>query len=407
MIKREILWLWAVMVFGVGCKRLWEMSDNFDGIEEFVKALKEHKITSVTKAEYERADKLAIENAEEILEKCTELGQSYLCYESEGYPSQLRRIANPPAMLFYKGNLDFLTDKCLLTVVGTRKPSQYSLEVTDRLCGDLVDRGFILASGFAEGIDQRVNSVSIGKNSFPVAVCGTPIEQDYPRGSGELKKIIADKGVIITEYYPGSRISGGSFSARNRISVGLSNGVVFIEASGNSHGLDNFSHAVYQGKPVFVVPPQDIYDKRYFGQRDLLRNGCQAVFSADDIVYAVSDGRFYDLKYSSEDKEFNIPAEDSGFFPGEKGSAVTNTKKKRADRSDTEKSDLSERKVTVDYSALDDTQAKICRLLENGNMLADEISAEIQLEISEVFAVLTELEMEGIVKSLPGKMFGL
>ena len=111
MIKREILWLWAVMVFGVGCKRLWEMSDNFDGIEEFVKALKEHKITSVTKAEYERADKLAIENAEEILQKCTELGQSYLCYESEGYPSQLRRIANPPAMLFYKGNLDFLTDK--------------------------------------------------------------------------------------------------------------------------------------------------------------------------------------------------------------------------------------------------------------------------------------------------------
>lgn len=259
MAEREALWLWAVMVFGVGSKRLWEMSDNFDGIEDFVKAVREHKITSVTKAEYERADKLKFEKSEEILGRCTELGQNYLCYESEGYPAQLRRIANPPAMLFYKGNLDFLTDKCLLTVVGTRKPSQYSLDVTDRLCGELADRGFVLVSGFAEGIDQRVNAVSLAKNSFPVAVCGTPIEQDYPKGSGELKNIIAQNGAVISEYYPDFRISGGSFSARNRISVGLSVGVLFIEAGRNSHGLDNFSHATYQGKPVFAVPPHDIY----------------------------------------------------------------------------------------------------------------------------------------------------
>lgn len=407
MAEREALWLWAVMVFGVGSKRLWEMSDNFDGIEDFVKAVREHKITSVTKAEYERADKLKFEKSEEILGRCTELGQNYLCYESEGYPAQLRRIANPPAMLFYKGNLDFLTDKCLLTVVGTRKPSQYSLDVTDRLCGELADRGFVLVSGFAEGIDQRVNAVSLAKNSFPVAVCGTPIEQDYPKGSGELKNIIAQNGAVISEYYPDFRISGGSFSARNRISVGLSVGVLFIEAGRNSHGLDNFSHATYQGKPVFAVPPHDIYDKRYFGQRDLLRNGCHTVFSADDVVYALSDGRFYDLKYSSEDNGFNLPAEDSGFFADEENRVKTKIRKKKSDESKTEKSANTENKVQIDYSSLDGIQTKICKLLESRNMLADEISAEAQLDISEVFAALTELELEGVVKSLPGKMFGL
>ncbi len=405
MSKREALWLWAVMVFGVGSKRLWAMSDNFDGIDAFVHSVREHKITSVTKAEYERADKLSIENAEEVLQKCTELGQNYLCYESEGYPSQLRRIANPPAMLFYKGNFDFLTDKCMLTVVGTRKPSQYSLDVTDRLCGELADRGFVLVSGFAEGIDQRVNAVSVAKNSFPVAVCGTPIEQDYPRGSSELKNIIAHSGVIISEYYPGCKISGGSFSARNRISVGLSVGVLFIEAARDSHGLDNFSHATYQGKPVFAVPPHDIYDKRYFGQRDLLRNGCHTVFSADDVVYILSDGRFYDLEYSS--KGYNLPAEDSGFFADEKNRTKDKPVKKRVNESKTEKSADAKKKTQIDYSSLDDIQSKICRSLENRNMLADEISAEVQLDISEVFAVLTELELEGIVKSLPGKMFGL
>lgn len=407
MAEREALWLWAVMVFGVSSKRLWEMSDNFDGIEDFVKAVREHKITSVTKAEYERADKLKFEKAEEILGRCTELGQNYLCYESEGYPAQLRRIANPPAMLFYKGNLDFLTDKCLLAVVGTRKPSQYSLDVTDRLCGELADRGFVLVSGFAEGIDQRVNAVSIARNSFPVAVCGTPIEQDYPKGSGELKNIIAQNGAVISEYYPDFRISGGSFSARNRISVGLSVGVLFIEAGRNSHGLDNFSHATYQGKPVFAVPPHDIYDKRYFGQRDLLRNGCHTVFSADDVVYALSDGRFYDLKYSSEDNGFNLPAEDSGFFADEENRVKTKIRKKKSDESKTEKSANTENKVQIDYSSLDGIHTKICKLLESRNMLADEISAEAQLDISEVFAALTELELEGVVKSLPGKMFGL
>ncbi|MBO5448890.1 MAG: DNA-processing protein DprA [Ruminococcus sp.] len=403
----DALWLWTVMVFGIGSKRLWEMSDNFDSVEDFVSAVKNRSITGLTGQEYERADAVSIGDAEKILGVCSDRGQKYLCYESEGYPLQLKRIANPPAMLFYKGNLDFLHDKCLITVVGTRRPSQYSLEVTDKLCGELADRGFVLVSGFAEGIDQRVNLVSLEKGEGTVAVCGTPIDYDYPRGSGELKNKIAETGVVISEYYPTARFHSGSFSARNRISVGMSSGVLFIEARRESHGLDNYGHAVYQGKPVFVIPPHDIYDSRYFGQRDLLRNECQAVFGADDIVHAMADGKYFSMKYIRSEGKFDLPSEDSGFYSEqEKREATGRSSGKKHGKTEPEQTTV-EKRSEYDFSGLDDTQSKICMLLKDKNMLVDEISAAAGLDISDTLALLTELEMEGAVRSLPGKMFGL
>ena len=233
--KRERLWLWVQMVFTPASKRIWSMSANYDDIEEFAQAVKNHEVSEITESEYERADSISFEDAEKILNECSEKGIKYYSYESEGYPVQLKEIANPPAMMFFKGNLDFLNEKCIITVVGTRKPSEYSLSVADRICGDLIDRNIIIVTGFAEGIDQYVNNVSINKNSFPVAVCGTALDYDYPKGSTELKNLIADKGVIISEYYPGCKVTSGSFSSRNRISVGLSKGVLFIEAARDSH----------------------------------------------------------------------------------------------------------------------------------------------------------------------------
>lgn len=403
--KRERLWLWVQMVFTPASKRIWSMSANYDDIEEFAQAVKNHEVSEITESEYERADSISFEDAEKILNECSEKGIKYYSYESEGYPVQLKEIANPPAMLFFKGNLDFLNDKCIITVVGTRKPSEYSLSVADRICGDLIDRNIILVTGFAEGIDQYVNNVSINKNSFPVAVCGTALDYDYPKGSTELKNLIADKGVIISEYYPGCKVTSGSFSSRNRISVGLSKGVLFIEAARDSHGLDNYSHALYQGKAVFVVPPHDIYDKRYYGQRDLIRNECQPVFGAEDIIYALADGKTYDIGAVKSLGEFNLPAEDSVFF---KENWDKKPAKRRKSKTQTVKADEETvSAVKIEYDSLDEVKARICRLLENKNMLADDIASEIGMEISDVLAELTELEMFGYIKSLPGKMFGL
>ena len=401
-VSREVLWLWAVMAFRPGNKRIWELSANYDDIEEFVKALKEHQVTEVTDKEYSRIDSISFDDAEKVIEVCKEKNINIYCYESEGYPLLLKRIANPPAMLFTFGNLDFINDKCVIVVVGSRKPSEYSVEITHKLGRELTERNFLLASGFAEGIDREVNQVSVECKSFPIAVCAAPLDMDSPKDSSDIKENIGRLGVVISEYYPGSERAPNAFVNRNRILVGISKAVLFIEAGRESHGLDNVNHAVYQGKSLFVVPPHDIYDKRYFGQRDLIRNECQPIFGAEDIVYSLAEENGGEFGLAKSLGDFTLPAEDSGFFYEEDKNKVH---RKLKSRKSAEQADIGTK--SVDYSSLNDEQAEICRLLEKKNMLADEISAVTGKNISEPLSALTELEINGVVKSFPGKMFGI
>ena len=382
--ERLLLWIRAVLIFTPSSKRIWEVSANYDDIVEFMTALDDHMVSGLNDKELQRIGKYSLKDAEIIKKRCEELGINIYCYESEGYPDRLKRIANPPAVLYTYGNLDFLNDKCVISVVGSREPSEYSVKITKHICADLIRRNCLLASGFAGGIDQIANKVAIENNSRPIAVCGTALDCDYPKGSNELKKQIAENGVVISEYFPGYKPFGSAFVNRNRILTGLSNAVLFTECSKESHGLDNVNHAISQGKQVFVVPPHDIYDSRYFGQRDLIRNECQPVFGAEDIVYSLGNERYQSLRLVESLGEFTLPAEDSV-------------------------SETEEVKPTPepDLSGLDDTQKSICKLLKSGNMLVDDIAAKLGMDISDVLAQLTELELYGTVKSYPGKMFGL
>lgn len=407
--ERLLLWLRAVLIFTPSSKRIWETSANYDNIIEFMAAVDERSISGLNEKELQRISRYSVKDAENIVKRCEELGINIYCYESEGYPDRLKRIANPPAVLFTYGNLDFLNDKCVISVVGSREPSEYSVKITEHICSDLIRRNCLLASGFAGGIDQIANRVAIENGSRPIAVCGTTLESDYPKGSGELKQLIAEKGVVISEYFPGYRPFGNAFVNRNRILTGISNAVLFIECSKESHGLDNVNHAISQGKQVFVVPPHDIYDSRYFGQRDLIRNECQPVFGAEDIVYSLATERYQSLKLVESLGEFTLPAEDSAIFNDGESKPIKRRKTKRKADSSAEMpvKEVVKPMPELDLSELDDTQKSICELLKGGNMIADEIASRLNMDISDVLAQLTELELFGTIKSYPGKMFGL
>lgn len=404
--SREALWLWAVMVFTPSSDRIWKLSANYDDIVEFTYAVKNHSVSGLNDKEIERADSIKISDVEKIFAECKAENINVYCYESEGYPSELKRTANPPAVLFSYGSLDFLNDKCIISVVGTRKPSDYSVEVTKHICSDLIERGALLVSGFADGIDQLANIVSLEKGQYTVAVCGAPLDREYPAGSAELKKRIVSHGAVISEYYPGYKPSSRAFTNRNRILVGISRAVLFIECSAKSHGLDSVQYAISQGKKMFVIPPHDIYDKRYFGQRNLIRNECQPVFGAEDIVYSLIFDRYDSLRLVKRMGIFSLPSEDSLIFADD----VEEKKKTKKTKKAIKKVIISEsviEKKKIDYSLLNENEAKICKCLEGGNKLADDISAEIGIGISDVLSMLTELELDGLVKSLPGKLFSL
>ena len=407
--ERLLLWIRAVLIFTPSSKRIWEVSANYDDIVEFMTALDDHLVSGLNDKELQRIGKYSLKDAEIIKKRCEELGINIYCYESEGYPDRLKRIANPPAVLYTYGNLDFLNDKCVISVVGSREPSEYSVKITKHICADLIRRNCLLASGFADGIDQIANRIAIENNSRPIAVCGTVLDCDYPKGSNELKKQIAENGVVISEYFPGYKPFGNAFVNRNRILTGLSNAVLFTECSKESHGLDNVNHAISQGKQVFVVPPHDIYDSRYFGQRDLIRNECQPVFGAEDIVYSLGNERYQSLRLVESLGEFTLPAEDSAILNNGEPKTVKHRKSKRKvpDSKTVSETEVVKPTPEPDLSGLDDTQKSICKLLKSGNMLVDEIAAKLGMDISDVLAQLTELELYGTVKSYPGKMFGL
>lgn len=391
------------MIFNTGISRIWELSANYDTAEEFYTALKHHEISEVTEREYALVDKLTEADAMKILDDCSQKNINVYCYESEGYPRMLKYIADPPAVLFSLGNLDFLNDKCVISVVGTREPSDYSVGICKFLCKDLISKNIVLASGFANGIDRIANDVSVECGVPTVAVCGTTLEHDYPAGTLESKMQIAQNGAVISEHIPGSKPFANAFQMRNRILVGISRGVVFIEAGAESHGLNNYTHATSQGKPVFVVPPSDISDKRYFGQRYLLRNECIPLFNAEDVVYRLALDSFDSFAFTKDLGDFNLPADDSDFYSRDE--KQQNIKPKAASKaSDVEPA----AKPEIDYSELDDNESAVCRVLEQGGqMLADNISLKSGLDISTVLSALTLLELEGIVRSLPGNRFEL
>lgn len=404
---KRAYWLWLTVVFGAANPRIWQLGDKYETAEEFAYALRSNECGRLSDGEIRRIKNFAPESAAEIIEKCSKDNIAVYCYESEGYPDQLKKIADPPAVLFCKGNPDFLNNNPVAAVAGSRDPSEYSKAAVKAICSDLCARGCSVITGLAEGIDQLALEAALESGAFVCGVCGRDIDADYPKGSGELKERICAKGAIISETCSYMDSPPVSFTKRNRILVGLSDALVFIECSENSRGLDNVRHAVSQGKQIFAVPPHDITDERYFGQRDLLRKGCKPIFGGEDFVYYVSASRIEDFSFDVIGGKYGS-TEDSAVF---KNSGVSErkakaVKKRSAGGQETDACNKAVRKEHRDYSDLTLLQADICRMIESNPMLADNIAEKLGIDISEVLSELTVLELDGYVRSLPGKLFG-
>ena len=173
--------------------------------------------------------------------------------------------------------------------------------------------------------------------------------------------------------------------------------------------LDNYIHATAQGKPVFVLPPRDITDKRFFGQRYLIRNGCIPIFNAQDVVGLLSYDNFESFSYTNQFGDFSLPVDDSSFFSKEKENKTN--KKSAKDHAHSEDSGTGSNeeksKPEIDYGQLNETESAVCKVLEKGRTLADNICTQTGIDISTVLSTLTLLELEGIVNSLPGNQFEL
>ena len=190
----------------------------------------------------------------EILERFFEKRQiQVLTFENEKYPEQLRQLDQPPLVLYAKGDLTLLDSDCI-AIVGSRSVSFYGKEVTENFAKELAIAGFTIVSGLAVGVDKIAHETALSVNGKTIAVLGSGFEHIYPALNFELANKIAQKGLIISEYYPSFAPTNYSFPTRNRIIAALSKGVLITEAGKKSGALHTRDYALDLGRDIFAVP---------------------------------------------------------------------------------------------------------------------------------------------------------
>lgn len=197
-------------------------------------------------------------------------------------------IPNPPKKLFYIGELPERRIPTL-AVVGTRKPTTYGVEVTNRLVGDLASKGVVIVSGLALGVDTLAHKAALQTKGTTLAVLPCGLNTIAPRTNRDLAiSILAHNGALISEHPADAEVSWKSnMLARNRLVSGLSDAILITEASARSGTLNTAAHALAQGKTVFVVPG-NITSPSSAGCNALLKQGATPVTEAADILHVIA-----------------------------------------------------------------------------------------------------------------------
>jgi len=237
------------------------------------------------------ADKRAIaasakdENLDYIIHKIDEYKMDVTTFLDKDFPSILNHIYNPPAILFMRGNRALL-DKRLnrIALVGARRCSLYGRNVARMLGKELGKYSTIIVSGGARGIDTHGHEGLLASQGYGIVVMGCGLDIVYPRENTKLfDRILQNKGLLLSEYPPGTPPSAKHFPARNRIISGLSRGVIVVEAKASSGSLITADMAVSEGRDVFVVPC-NLLDHTADGNKFLMRNGAFVLTCYEDIV---------------------------------------------------------------------------------------------------------------------------
>jgi DNA processing protein len=203
------------------------------------------------------------------------------------FPRQLAAIHDPPPQLWLRGRGDVeLLASVSVAVVGARSCSSYGRTVARSMGRELTAAGVLVVSGMARGVDGEAHRGALEAGGPTVAVLGCGIDRDYPAAHAELAAQICDSGLIVSEYEPGVEPAPWRFPARNRIISGLAKAVVVVEARERSGALITVDFALEQGRDVLVVPGE-ITSALSAGANALLRHGAAPALSVDDVLEAI------------------------------------------------------------------------------------------------------------------------
>jgi len=294
---------------------------------------------------------------EDQLTKADESDVRIISIWDDDFPPLLKRIYDPPVILFVRGELRE-KDADTVAVVGTRAPTAYGKQIADELSGELASAGMTIVSGFAKGIDTIAHLAALEAGGRTIAVLGNGLDVVYPAENRRYLPIFEDDAVFISEFPFGTKPDAPNFPQRNRIISGLSHGVIVVEAGSRSGAVLTALDSVDQNREVFSVPGR-LTDPKSAGCLRLIRNGAIPVENAQQILNVLNP-------------HLKVPR-----------SPV-------------------QQKIRLD---LEGDEAVIYKILSREPKHIDDISAECGLDSSLLLTVLLSLELKGAVRQLSGKMF--
>lgn len=426
-------WMWLTMVFGTGSRRIWQVMDLYETAgDAYNGILTDRHLLNLTDKEQRNIKSISIDEADEHIRKCAEKGIGVTGYGDSDYPPQLRHIKNPPAVLYYKGNIGCLRGTRTVAAVGTRNATDYGLMAAQRICRELAVNGVVIVSGFALGTDITAHMAAAEEGRPTACVLGCGVDVDYPRGNMIYRdKILSSGGVFVSEFPPGTRAFAPNFPKRNRILAALGYAAVIFEASLKSGSLITAGLASEQGRDVFVLPPANIFSASFSGNAQLLRDGAQLLLDHRCVLDIFRFGGVLDIEIRSDapphissfgvqaiktvalppaekavedvmkaknvSKDYSAGTDEPGTAEDDRGSA--------ADNADTANEESAH--AAAETEGLTNIEKQICGLLGGGSMHADTIAQRLDIDASELMVELTELELYGVIRSLPGKLFEL
>lgn len=202
------------------------------------------------------------------------------------YPPLLREIADPPTLLYVRGDPSALSQP-QLAMVGSRNPTPSGSEIAHAFAGELTGMGLTVTSGLALGIDANAHGGALQAGGHSIAVLGTGPDRCYPAQHRSLAEALVEHGALATEFPPGTGPRPEHFPRRNRIISGLSLGCLVVEAALKSGSLITARLAAEQGREVFAIPGS-IHNPLARGTHALLRDGAKLVEDVADVLSEIA-----------------------------------------------------------------------------------------------------------------------
>ncbi len=366
-------YVWLQLCLGQGSKTFSRLlEDSFMPKDIYSMTAIERKNVGVfSKGELERMAKTPVEDAEKIIEECNKKKIKLVKYGDDNYPETLKTITTPPIVLYFKGTLPDFDNTPVISIVGPRKVSEYGKKAAYSLGYRLGKAGFTVVSGGAIGSDTYAHIGTLKANAKTVLIMGCGFNVSYLEENRAMREYIEKCGCLISEYPPDTPITRYTFPVRNRLISALSLGTVVIEAGSRSGALLTANHAIEQGRDVFVIPGNPNLAE-YKGSNALLRDGAKPLLDASDIF-----SEYISLFPDKIDIEKAFKKEPKPVTPQKNKKILNETLSNEA---------------KIVYNCLDTKK-----------FYPDEL--ECGLDSNQLLSALTELEMEFLIRALPGGQY--